>query len=68
MKKSNPKRSHLQLSKTTIANLNNPEMTKVIGGAPTYYCATDYNCTRACPATVTCAYTLNGKTCKRNCY
>ena len=56
----------LNLNKRTISNLITHEMTKVVGGAPSNYCYTDFHCTRACPATVECVPTQKGRTCNGN--
>ena len=60
----------LTLNKRTISNLGMHEMNKIVGGAPTNYCLTDFHCTRACPATVGCTQACNptqkGHTCNPN--
>ena len=56
----------LNLNKRTISNLGMPEMTKIVGGAPTFYCFTDYKCTQGCGPTVGCIPTQKGHTCNGN--
>jgi len=50
----------LNLNKRTISNLEMPEMTKIVGGAPTHNCFTDFNCTRACNGPTQRGHTCNG--------
>ena len=58
----------LNLSKRTISNLGKPEMTKVFGGAQTYFCDTERRCTRGCgPTVIGCGPTQKGHTCNNNC-
>ena len=52
----------LNLNKRTVSNLGVPEMTKVVGGGPTFRCWTDFRCTQGC-GTNNCAPTQRGHTC-----
>jgi natural product precursor len=61
------KHKKLNLSKSTISNLGMPEMTKVVGGKPSFNCFTDIHCTRGCGPSVECGPTQKGHTCNGNC-
>ena len=44
----------LTLKRETLRELNAGELKQAQGGRQTYYCFTDFHCTRACPKTVGC--------------
>jgi len=44
----------LKLSRETLRELDAGELKQAQGGRRTYYCFTDFHCTRACPKTVGC--------------
>jgi hypothetical protein len=57
----------LKLQRETLRELDAGELKQAQGGQRTYYCNTaDYHCTRTCPKTVGCAYSLD-KHCTRGC-
>ena len=45
----------LKLRRETLRELDAGELEQAQGGKRTYFCWTDFICTRACPKTVACA-------------
>jgi hypothetical protein len=52
--KANGKIRALKLRRETLRELDAGELKQAQGARPTYYCGTDFNCTRACPKTNKC--------------
>jgi hypothetical protein len=52
--KANGKIRVLKLKRETLRELDAGELKQVLGAKPTFFCFTDFFCTRACPNTRKC--------------